>query len=156
MAAEFIRQAARIPLAAVGADRAHPKPGDRAVVIDVAAEAELARAIAAAGIAAIIAAISVIAATAGAQHARYAQPARAAFDVADRGHPERAIPLAVALAVVAVALVVAVVAAAVLALRLGHGRPRALPHRLPIGDIVAVAEQLIDDVGDRVAGVALA
>ena len=54
---------------------------------------------------------------------------------------------------VAVAVIVPVVVtvAAILTGGLGAGRVGALSDRLAIGDIVAVSEQAIDDVGDRIA-----
>src|SRR5947209_20303119 len=79
-------------IAGVGADA---KPGDRAAIIDGAAEAEVAGGIALVGVAAAVAA-------ARAQRARHAQPVGPALHVGDRADAHRAI------AVVALPILLAV------------------------------------------------
>src|SRR6476469_7891319 len=72
-------------------------------------------------------------------------------------HPGRgdALAIGVALLAVAVALLAVAVGAAILAQGLRLRGAGALADGLAGGDAVAVAEQLIDDVGDGVAGIAL-
>ena len=115
---------------------ADPDTRHRAIISNVATEAD-----SPAGVATVLVAILVAVAAAitraRAHGPRNAQPVAAALDASDRGDPH---PATVIVAVTAILLA-----------SLGPGRIGALPDRLAIGDAVPIAEQAIDDVRDRIA-----
>src|SRR6185369_1478987 len=145
-------------VAAVSLVAADANVGHRAVVGYIAAEAEVAGGVTAALITvpARIAGGAAVAAVARIDEALDTQPVAAALDVGDGGDTHRGgrDPLRITITLrrtVALRIVVT----AILVLRLHHCGARAPGHRLPISYIVAVAEQLIDDLADGVLAIAL-
>src|SRR4051794_39711026 len=108
--------------------------GDRAAIVDVAAEADLLVVVAA-----VLVAVLAAVAAARAQHARDSKAVIAALHIGDRGHAKvrmAAVIVVVAAVGVAAVAVASIVAVAVLGSGLGDGGGRALRHRLAIGDVV--------------------
>src|SRR6185369_15104756 len=117
---------------------------------DVAAEADIAR-----SVAAVLVTVLPAIAAAGAHQPGNTQPIRAALDVGDRGDPYCAGTVVAAVALAVALAVAAVVAAAVPRGCLCHGGGGALRDRLTVGHIVAIAKQLIDDLADGVLTIPL-
>src|ERR671913_544192 len=140
-------------LAAIGVGAADAYVGDGAAIVDVAAEAE----VAGRGITLVLVAVGLSVrrvAAAAVEQAGHAQAVVPALHVGDRGHPHvrgvaLIIPLIVAL-VVPVGVAIGRLLGPVLGGCLRHRRARALLDRSAVGHIVAVAQQLVDDLAEAV------